>query len=323
MSATYPRVRDACESCHMRKIRCLLEPGSTACQNCSISGSSCLFAPRAKAGRPRRTHLENHQRRKVSWNQAAIAKSSRTANEIGHTRSSSDSLVMVTTDDFGAIMGFDSYWDPGKMTSTQDSGSTDFLPHDNSTTQEHETQTALNEIVQQDRTQQECTLGVLTPSRSSTPPQYDMFVSADESLDFDTALKLCGDLDRSYRALRGGQTSTIEAEGTMKMVEYACTTARITASTVSAEKASTRALILAALYKVFELCESLVRQVINDSPNQDALDCLFRLKRLDFALLQGYIFLNHTGQADALKRTSELHTWIVSILQQQQYQTIW
>jgi len=162
---------------------------------------------------------------------------------------------------------------------------------------------------------------MLTPSQSSTPPQYDIFSAADESLDFDSALRLCGDLDRSYRTLRDGHTGTADVEGIMKTIEFACTIARMSSSSPP-EKAST-ALILAGMYKVFEICEALVQQIVHDNTSQKVLDRLFRLKRLDFALLSSYIWASVTSQSDALKKISELHTWIISILQQQEYQSIW
>lgn len=422
MSLEYPRVRDACESCHRRKIRCLLTPGSPACQSCLTSGDSCLFAPRAKAGRPRRTHSEN-QRRKLAWQAADNNKHLKTANQIGHARSSSDSLLMVVGDELqvDAIMTFDNYWDPEKATDIQKLGGTDFLTP-NITPQEgrenqlvpsgvqhttpldghhspllggtqqgilrerrgsqlvlsgaqhptpqggYESEILLSGVqlptsdegrssqrvqrsasperqdslllgephtagqegrdsltvngVLQDRNHKDGNLGLMTPSCLSTPPRYDGFALADESLDFDTALKLCGDLDRSSRRLREGYVDTVEVKGMMEMVEHACTVARTAASSTLTEKASA-ALLLAAVYKVVEICEALIRQIGEDDSNADSLDRSFQLQRLDLAMFQAFMFLNHTGQVDALKKVSGLHAWISSIMQQQQYSSIW
>lgn len=202
-------------------------------------------------------------------------------------------------------------------------GDVEFLTNDHSTMQEeHETQTTRNETAQQCQTQQDGAVGTSTSSHPSPPPMYDISTSANETLEFDAALKLCGDLDRSYRGLRDGQTGGAEVESILKTVEYACTTARMAVSSASAERASTQALILAGMYKVFEICESLVRQMVNGNEGS-RLDRLFRLKRLDFALLQGFMFLNHIGQVEAIKKISEIHTWITSILQQQEYQALW
>ncbi|OKL56916.1 hypothetical protein UA08_07741 [Talaromyces atroroseus] len=47
------KVRAACEPCHRRKIKCQPPVDGGACQACETNGRKCLFAPRAKAGRPR------------------------------------------------------------------------------------------------------------------------------------------------------------------------------------------------------------------------------------------------------------------------------
>ncbi|OQE32991.1 hypothetical protein PENFLA_c001G01722 [Penicillium flavigenum] len=49
-----PVVRSACEPCHERKIRCLIPPHGGSCQACMTSRRQCYFLPRHKAGRPRR-----------------------------------------------------------------------------------------------------------------------------------------------------------------------------------------------------------------------------------------------------------------------------
>ncbi|KUJ13192.1 uncharacterized protein LY89DRAFT_154089 [Mollisia scopiformis] len=326
LAGMYPRVRDACENCHSRKIRCILEPGSIACRSCSSNGTSCLFAPRAKAGRPRRTHLESHQRRKSSSNQA-VEKTYKTANEIGHTRTNADTLLMVADDmHFGPIIPFDTFWDNGKTTNVEHFGNVGFLTNDHSIIQEgHIVETAMAETVEQDQTQQDCAFGAGTPSRSSTPPRYDMHTLVDEGFDFDTALRLCGDLDRSHRAFRDGRTEATQFEGIMRTVEYACTTARMSISSASAERASIHALMVAAMYKVFDVCESIIREILssNNGFKQDTLDRLFRLQRLDFVLFQGFMFLHHAGQTDAMRKISELHTWILSILQEEEYKNLW
>jgi hypothetical protein len=325
MSTACPKVRDACESCHKRKIRCLLDPGSTACRSCSVTGTSCLFAPRAKAGRPRRTASLNQQRQKLTWAQVK-EKNTTGQSHAGHNRSLSDSVSMVTADElhFGTVITFDNYWDSEKMTASDGMRSPGFLRNTQEAGQEdRQTQVKVNEVISpQDLSKQNAILSMITPSQSSTPPSVPPFMKSDESLVFDATLQLCGDLDRSWRNLRDGQGSLQEVESTLRMVEYACTTARTIGLWPPSEKAST-ALILVAIYKVFDISETLVRQSMNDSSTQDAIDSLFQLKRIDLALLQAYMFLSHTGQVDAVKKASEIHTWIDSIFRQQRYQMIW
>ncbi|KAJ5551248.1 hypothetical protein N7461_005946 [Penicillium sp. DV-2018c] len=49
-----PVVRSAYEPCHERKVRCLIPPHGGSCQACMTSRRQCYFLPRHKAGRPRR-----------------------------------------------------------------------------------------------------------------------------------------------------------------------------------------------------------------------------------------------------------------------------
>lgn len=260
---------------------------------------------------------------------------------------------MVAADElqFGAVMAFDNYWDHDKMAGMQgleDSAllannavsapggvkmiDIDFLGHNSTPREASLVQHSVQHLApqdgreaqilcdegQQDPVYKDGSLGRLSPSHSSTP-QYDIFAPVNESLDFEAALKLCGDLDRFCCTLRDREAGGMEVEGAMKMVEYTCTKA---ASSASTEKAST-ALVLAAVHKVLEICQTLVQRIGDGSSNADLLDRSFRLQRLDLALFQGFLFLKRVGQVEALKKVSELHTWIRSIMQQEQYRLIW
>lgn len=46
-------VRDACDACHTRKIRCVTPQGGGPCCNCQSKDLACYFLPRYKSGRPR------------------------------------------------------------------------------------------------------------------------------------------------------------------------------------------------------------------------------------------------------------------------------
>lgn len=50
-------LRDACDTCHRRKIRCPTEAVG-ACSNCRKSGQVCVYSPRSEMGRPRRKRGE-------------------------------------------------------------------------------------------------------------------------------------------------------------------------------------------------------------------------------------------------------------------------
>ncbi|KAF3805863.1 Transcription factor ACEII [Colletotrichum gloeosporioides] len=47
-------IRQACDACHFKKIRCLRGPeeGDGPCQKCSREGVACVFSPALKTGRP-------------------------------------------------------------------------------------------------------------------------------------------------------------------------------------------------------------------------------------------------------------------------------
>lgn len=50
-------VRTACEACHQRKIRCIMSTEGGPCQNCRSRDLSCFFLPRYRSGRPRSIRL--------------------------------------------------------------------------------------------------------------------------------------------------------------------------------------------------------------------------------------------------------------------------
>lgn len=47
-----PTVRNACEECHERKIRCNIPTEGGSCINCQANERQCFFTPRFKSGRP-------------------------------------------------------------------------------------------------------------------------------------------------------------------------------------------------------------------------------------------------------------------------------
>ncbi|KAF2146411.1 uncharacterized protein K452DRAFT_219698 [Aplosporella prunicola CBS 121167] len=51
--ASQAHVRNACDACHKRKIRCIASRNGGPCHNCQSRGLPCFFLPRYKSGRPR------------------------------------------------------------------------------------------------------------------------------------------------------------------------------------------------------------------------------------------------------------------------------
>lgn len=283
MSLSFPRVRDACQNCHRRKIRCHLIPGNSSCQHCSSNGTACLFAPRARAGRPRRSNADTQ--RNVQWE---LAKCPGTQAERGYAAP----MLVPMEENFG----LQHYWTPDKALG--DVTDINFASHDHSNI--NAPQLPLK----------------TSPLSPTLQTNFDFLLPDEAAVDFDTILRLCSDLDRYCRAVREGVMASKDMEVLLKLLESTGATARSSTS----EKAS-NALILAALYKVFDLCEAVIRDVLNGGT--DIMDSLYRLKRLDVVLLQAKIALNRMGHEEASKKSSEIHHWIESIVKQQQYQDVW
>lgn len=70
------RVRNACEACHERKIKCKTSTSGGPCQSCAANGRSCFFLPRIKAGRPRRKRSPPASQPDTSSSHASPAESS-------------------------------------------------------------------------------------------------------------------------------------------------------------------------------------------------------------------------------------------------------
>ncbi|KAJ5654236.1 hypothetical protein N7490_001239 [Penicillium lividum] len=60
MFVAQPHVRNACDACHKRKIRCIMSRSGGSCHNCKSRGLSCYFLPRHKSGRPRIRDSPSH-----------------------------------------------------------------------------------------------------------------------------------------------------------------------------------------------------------------------------------------------------------------------
>lgn len=60
MFATQSHIRNACDACHKRKIRCIMSRSGGSCHNCKSRGLSCYFLPRYKSGRPRIREPPSH-----------------------------------------------------------------------------------------------------------------------------------------------------------------------------------------------------------------------------------------------------------------------
>ena len=72
-SSSVPNIRNACEECHNRKIRCGIPTEGGPCQNCHNNGRLCFFLPRNKSGRSKYNQTGGGSQAKSSANAAAIS----------------------------------------------------------------------------------------------------------------------------------------------------------------------------------------------------------------------------------------------------------
>ncbi|KAF9876733.1 C6 zinc finger domain protein [Colletotrichum karsti] len=64
-----PGLRQACDTCHFKKIRCLRVPeagNDGPCKRCSREGIACVFSPASKTGRPKKASAAGINSRPIS-----------------------------------------------------------------------------------------------------------------------------------------------------------------------------------------------------------------------------------------------------------------
>lgn len=64
-------LRNACDNCHQRKMRCLSEADGP-CMNCKSRGKSCTYSPRSQMGRPLKYKTGSRIKRRRDRNQPSI-----------------------------------------------------------------------------------------------------------------------------------------------------------------------------------------------------------------------------------------------------------
>lgn len=84
-----PVLREACDACHRRKMRCPAE-GVGACLNCRRTGQVCQSSPRSEMGRPRR--------QSVTGRRTKSGRSSTTKDSANLSRGSSELSPMAVSE---------------------------------------------------------------------------------------------------------------------------------------------------------------------------------------------------------------------------------
>jgi len=165
-----------------------------------------------------------------------------------------------------------------------------------------------------------------TPPSSNTPRECYFEGASDSRLDFDAILKACTTLQDHCRVIKEPGNGIKDMQAILGSLNSVCTTAAKASISPFASDAASMALLLATLYKVSEVCEAVVCNVLGVWPAQQesqTVDNLFFLKRLDIVLLQTKILLTRMGHPDAAKKACSVHFRIESSLRQQFQHWMW
>ena len=311
------KVRSACENCHRRKIRCHLPKAGGACQNCSTSGSSCYFAPRVKAGRPRLTDLEQRQAPYRDYS----SKSPRLANK---PFPDANSIPLLSDDSHSTPNAlFSASQNTGEATLVDDLHAFGLLsPMQTAQTREQNASFHDGISISSNQVLNDSTLGFLTSSSASFETSHGGVRNLPSS--FDVILRSCEDLDRHCRSLEGLNYHINSMYTVLNSMESACEMSKQASLSLPSSDGASIALMAAAFYKVFEICEKIIGGIGSSSMSQEqSLDMLVFLKRLDLVLLQTKIVLVRINHLDAAKTASQIHQWIESYIKQHCHSWSW
>lgn len=136
---------------------------------------------------------------------------------------------------------------------------------------------------------------------------------------FNVTLKMCGELDVHYQSLQQSQKLVDNKHDILTAIESACSSALSTVDLSDASTCSSEALVMVAILKVLDLCQSLVLHLTQHTKVRrvNELDHLFFLKRIDIALLQARIFLTYGSNMAAAEKAVQIHQSLASTLKQQ------
>ena len=321
-----------------RKIRCIFLTDGNACHNCAANRITCLFAPRAKAGRPTgRSRINSTQRQ---WGDTdAFSESS---DSLG----SADDLLDMS-------LGGNDHWDmseeAGQSKALQmppqfyfqnsclswpdGSDLDDMSIHSMAMTHETLPGSGLHSytgsLTSNSMSANSTTLSPppATPLASSileTLPPLDHGLHEGQAfswtdtyltptpVDFDTALRLCADLDARCRSIQEANC----LKDTEKHLAALDTVCMATIKTQPELDSASRGLVHAALHKAMEICEMLIRAVAGKSGGTEStmLVQLLLLRRLNIFVSFTKICFARTSQTNGVKKAEEIHRSIDKLL---------
>jgi hypothetical protein len=290
MASSYPKVRGACESCHHRKIRCTIPPNTSSCHNCAATGVICVFAPRLKSGRPRR-----------SASQVVPEPDSCDTAVTTPSGSGKDRLDIPNYDaanfsiESQILVPFNGSW-------------YDYATPDHSTVP-HSQHPSPSAIAHPGVSSYFGNISTSSSVSNGSPPE------SSTALDFDAALKLCTDLDHRARLMRNAPSLT-DAEARIQALDAVCM-ASITVQ--SSTDSASRSIVLAVLYKALEMCQVLVRACVAGTMGTShtaLLRHLLVMRRLDIVVMFAKIYFERMGSehASGVKEAEQIHTSIERFL---------
>lgn len=328
MPSTCPRVRNACENCHKKKIRCLLQPDREACQNCSASRSQCLFAPRVKTGRPRLARTASGPQQSP-FQCDDLETLLQLQNESPHdfqdmslpgSGQCDTTLVFKEQSNSNSTLSMHGAREAESL-AQQAVGLHNYSNDRGSIWAEHKSQDSLLDPWTTPLTTAPETPSSTLSNMAITFPSTPSHLSEnlEPGFDFSSYLQLCTNLDRQCHLLREANYSTTNLHDVLSTIGPACTTAIKTISSTSASALASSALVLAGVYKVFQICETIIRHASSGTlgPQAQTLDHLLLLKILDLALLQGKDFLTRTGHGEAAKKAGHMHCCLEMLVKEQ------
>lgn len=313
----------------------MFRPGDPACHNCSVSGSSCLFAPRVKPGRsptvrPQRTDPQappsceprNNQPLTPPSYEPSETFSKRARSESQQELQFPEPLITTPALDgsfFDINMSLEEVWNSDATTLLQELNEADFG---------FDTRLPVREIGPRNHGRPvNIPAGtLLTPSRANTPVEFDFQAIPDEKLNFDTILKVCSDLQDHCRTMKVPKDSPKDMQAIFGSLNSACMTAATAMVSPSTSDGASMALLHTTLCKVVELCDGIVNSILSAQPAQQehhAINCLLFLKRVDLILLQSKILLIRIDQPEAAKKADHVHSCIDNSLKQQWQPWMW
>ena len=134
--------------------------------------------------------------------------------------------------------------------------------------------------------------------------------------DFDFILKFCKDLEENCRLLKESPYHTLNLHNVISDTESSCALAMQASFYLSKSDGASTSLLVAAVYKVFEICEILLSTTPAPTSPDQSMDTLVLLKKVDLLLLHANIAATRLTQGEATKKACQLHYWAESLIQQ-------